>query len=1021
MAPYIDMQEPGPSTAAYNLNHQSSRDKDSSTAVRYWQERFHSVESQPRLPTFPLDHQWPRPETTLMAPDGLLEAGLEFAGIHDIYLEDLIYSVWAIVSVRHLGSGQRTTTFAVAGGNRPFFKHDGAESGLAGQAFPLILSVPEDVDVLSWVRQVGSLRTEASTHAFIGYEQILKNTSALHPQVKVSITFEDDMQDAMTADDEFPLVFNLCASLSAGLRLCMRHNTSVARADVRILLDHFAVTLQQVIENHQSNVASLDIMSPAETQLLQEYSKAAIRPSSGLIHRLVEQQARLRPDANAVQFEQDTPLTYSTLNRRSNQLARQIRQYGASYVPVHMRVSANFIVALLAILKSGAAYVILDPDAPATRKSFILNDIQAGFVLVDEDTTGELPSELKIGSLLNQSLSKEDNDIAAEQPTSSIAYVIYTSGSTGNPKGVLLEHRAAYNGLLAFPRIADLRQLLFFNPAFSAAQRSIWATLSVGGCLCLASKENLTVHTARTINTMEINSVDITSTAAALLSPDDVPSLRRIALGGEMANPIVVQTWAHRVELLSSYGLSECTQLNWRYRLQRDVSARIIGQPFDTTTSYILAPATTELSPLLVPGELCLGGAQLAREYLNNSEETERRFIRNPFGQGILYRTGDMAVRHADGSIEMIGRIDFQVKINGQRVDPGEPNSIIQIVEGVKHSAVVSALVNKKMVLVAVVVSRVDAEWAALVRKLRSALATRLPLYMTPSFWVPMPSLPLNTNGKVDVSAIQRTVEYLGQSGQLLPERPKTGVEESALTRNEKAVRRLWAKFLSIPESDIFLEDSFISLGGTSLEAIQVVSQLQSEYALSLRVEDIILSDSLSLVASIAQEHLAEGNAEVATAPFALLQEPLSPENFGLSASEIEDAYPVTPFQEAAIANTLMGGTSYIYSRSYSFDGCSRDNVKDALVSLMKMERCLRTTFVPEGTSFLQVVRKTADLPWETSEMDVAEYMRLQTSKSMHPGELWWNAAAFSGNVLVITAHHALFLISGPTNSSYKT
>ncbi|KAF7593905.1 hypothetical protein BBP40_010607 [Aspergillus hancockii] len=1009
MAPYIDMQEPDQSTVTYNLNHQSSKDKDSNSAVSYWQELFHSIESQPRLPTFPLDHQWPRPETTLTAPVGLLEAGLEFTRLYNICLEDLIYSVWAIVSVRHMGSGQRTTTFTVAGGNRSSFKHDDAENGLAGQDFPLILSVPKDADVLSWIRHVGNVRTEASTHAYIGYKQILKTTSASDPQVKVSITFEDDIQDAMTADDEFPLVFNLCASLSAGLKLSMRHNTSVSRTDVRVLLDHFGVTLQQVIENHRSTVSSLDIMSPIETQLLHEYGKAAVRPSSGLIHGLVEQQARLRPNANAVQFENDIPLTYSTLNRRSNQLARQIQQYGASYVTVHMRVSADFIVALLAILKSGAAYVILDPDAPATRKSFILNDIQAGFVLVDEDTAGELPSELKIGSLLDQSSNNDDSDIATGQPASSIAYVIYTSGSTGNPKAVLLEHQAAFNGLLAFPTIADLRQLLFFNPAFSAAQRSIWATLRVGGCLCLASKENLTVHTARTINTMEINSVDITSTAAALLSPDDVPSLRRMALGGEMANSTVVQTWAHRVELLSSYGLSECTQLNWRYRLRRDASARIIGQPFDTTTSYILTSGTTELSPLLVPGELCLGGAQLAREYLNNSEETERRFIQNPFGQGRLYRTGDMAVRHADGLIEMIGRLDFQVKINGQRVDPGEPNSIIQTFEGVEHSAVVPALVNKKMVLVAVVVSRVDVEWGALVSKLRSALATRLPLYMTPGFWVPLSSLPLNTNGKVDVSAIRSIVEYMGQSGELLPERPKTGLKESALTQNEKAVRRLWAKFLSIPESDIFLEDSFTSLGGTSLEAIQVVSHLQSEYALSLRVEDIILSDSLSRVASIAQKQVMEGNADDLTAPFALLQEPLSPEIFGLTTSEIEDAYPVTPFQEAAIANTLMGGTSYIYSRSYNFDGYGCDNVKDALVSLMKMERCLRTTFIPEGISFLQVVRKTADLPWETSDMDVNEYMQQQTSKSMHPGELWWNAAALSGNVLVITAHHALF------------
>lgn len=217
------------------------------------------------------------------------------------------------------------------------------------------------------------------------------------------------------------------------------------------------------------------------------------------------------------------------------------------------------------------------------------------------------------------------------------------------------------------------------------------------------------------INTMDINSVDMTSSAAALISLDDVLSLRRMVLGGKMVNPAVIQRWEHRVKLLSSYGLSECTQLNWRHRLQSNVSSRLIRQPYDTTTSYILLPGTTELAPLLVPRELCLGGAQLARGYLHRPDETAKRFIPNPFGKGKLYQTGDMAVHHADRSVKLIGRIDFQVKINGHRVDPGEPNSIIQAIKEVEDSAVVPASVNNRTVLVAAVVSRPDTEWEALI------------------------------------------------------------------------------------------------------------------------------------------------------------------------------------------------------------------------------------------------------------------------------------------------------------------
>ncbi|KAF4181180.1 hypothetical protein CNMCM7927_000746 [Aspergillus lentulus] len=1006
MAPYIDSQDDSPSSVDAFSHVQPT--KDANVASQYWEELLRSVGSQTRLACLPLDHQWPRAETTVLASDGLLEAAMTFGRTHNITLEDLIYAVWAIVSARQTVSAQSTVMFTVGGRNQPSAKQDTTENGGAEQDYPLVLSVPEDVDILSWVRHVRTAAAAASALSYIGYDRIMQTAEGIRPQVKLSVTFEDDSHDTMAPDDDFPLVFNVIAS--ASLKLSMRHNATVPRGDVRALLDRFAVTLQRVTENHDAKVSSVDIMPPAERQLLLDYGKAPLKPKSGMVHSLVEEQAKVRPDAAAVQFEAEPPLTYSALNKRSNQLARRIRQNGAKYIAVHLRMSTDFIVALLAILKSGAAYVILDPDAPVARKSFIHEDLQPGLILVDNSTAGELDKEAQIGDLLSQSSSNDTGDLVHVQDPSSVAYVIYTSGSTGKPKPVLLDHQAAFNGLLAFPPVADLRQLLFFNPAFSAAQRSIWATLSVGGCLCLASKENLTIHTAKMINTMNVNSIDMTSSAAALISPDDVPSLRRMVLGGEMVNPTVIQTWEHRVELLSSYGLSECTQLNWRHRLQSNVSSRMIGQPYDTTTSYVLIPGTTELAPLLVPGELCLGGAQLARGYLHHSEETTKRFIQNPFGKGRLYRTGDMAVRHADGLVELVGRIDFQVKINGHRVDPGEPNSIIQANEEVEDSAVVPASVNNRAVLVAAVVSRPDIDWEALVGKLRLFLAAKLPLYMVPQFWVSMPALPVNANGKVDMVAILKTVEALGESGQLLPERSHLGcTEEGNLTENEKVVRSLWASILSLPESEISLGDSFIALGGTSLEAIQVVSQLQVVHGLSLRVEDILLGETLSQVAAAVQPQLAEEKADNDTASSALFQVAASIESLGIGTSEVEDAFPVTPFQEAAIANTMMGGTSYIYSRSYSFEGYSEDDVKAAFETLLKSDGWLRTTFVPKGTTFLQVVKKTAELPWDTSDMDVTEYMEKRTSTAMHPGELWWNAAALPNNVLVITAHHALF------------
>lgn len=971
-------------------------------ANEYWEELFHQAGPQRRLQCFPVEYQQPRCKSTLTITDGLFEATLWFCKKYNVRLHDVFYGIWAIVSTRHMADGQRTTVFAVAGRDDSSLGQD-EEIGASDHDFPLILMLQENMDALSLIRHVGKVSAEASSHAHVGYKKILVNGSAHNPQVKVSISFPGNDHDVVvTRDEHFALVLDI--SVSRNLKFSAWHNSTVPERDIRVLLDHVAATLQQTMDNPHSRISGFQMMSPTETQLLKEYAN-----NSGLMHRLIEQQAKLTPDAEAVQFELEKPITFSALNARSNRLARQIRLLGAPIVPVHMHISIDFIVTLLAILKAGAAYVILDPDAGEARRSYIIKDVQADFILVDDNTEGNFDKEFKVGDLLRQSAYYDESDLTTDQGASDLAYIIYTSGSSGNPKAVQLEHQAAFSGLKAFSSIPNLRQLLFYNPVFSAAQRSIWATLSVGGCLCLASKENITVHLATMINTMQINSIDMTSTTATLISPDEVPLLRRLVLGGEMVSSTVIQRWAHRVDLFSSYGLSECTQLNWRSRLLTSSNPRNIGRPSDTTTSYILIPETVKLSPLLVPGELCLGGAQLARGYLNLAEETNKRFIDNPFGPGRLYRTGDMAVRHADGSIEILGRIDFQAKINGQRVDPSEPNLVIQAHDDVELSVVVPVLVQEKMHLVAVVVSGVECEWHPLVESLRSFLPSRIPSYMVPSFWVSIPAMPLNANGKIDMQAVKAIAESQRDSGQLFSQRSKKEINGSELTQSERILRKLWAELLSMPESYISLDDSFVSLGGTSLEAIQVVSKLLSEHSLNLKVNDIILGKSLSAVARLASKPAEGFSDQDQTTPFALLRWPLSSEDLNIEHSKIEDAYPVTPFQEAAIANTVMGGNNYIYSRSYSFEGHDETTVKASLASLAHSHTLLRTTFIAKGASFLQVVKKAVELPWEISSMNVKDYMKHRASALMYPGELWWRAAVLPGNILVLTTHHALF------------
>ena len=999
--------EPHTQFLAY-VNHLSSRNED--LAIEYWTKTLHDVTFSAPLHSLPLLDESPRRAVSVHLPSGLFPAISQLTAEFEVPLESLLYGIWALVSARHMHGDHESIGFAVTTRDLSFPGHE-TMVGLVDQDYPLVLSVPADIAIVPWIQSVRDANVKASAQAFIGYKRIIETASIAHPQVKVRFNVQDRQQDPIARNVKYSLVLDIVAS--DGLKLSMWHNSSVPETQVRVLLDHFSAALQYIVENPSSTLRNVDMMSSEEEKQILDGRNLVVEPVAGLIHSLVEQQAILTPNAHATQYEQEAPTSYYTLNMLANKLARQLPHCSGLYIPVCMYKSTGLVVALLAILKAGAAYVMLDPDAPLARNRYIIEDVKASFVVVDGITAGSFRDEQEIGRLVDDAKHNSDTNRSADQDPSDVAYVIYTSGSTGTPKGVLLEHRAAFNGLVSFPKIPNLRQMFFHNPVFSAAQRSIWATLAQGGCLCLASKESLTVNLARTLNTMDINSCDMTSTTASLLEVEKVPLLRRLTLGGEPVTSSLIHTWAHRVELFSSYGLSECTQLNSRQRLEIGQSPGLIGQPTDTTSSYILIPGTTNLSPLLIPGELCLGGSQLAREYLNDPTQTQKRFISNPFGPGRLYRTGDLAIRHVDGSLELTGRIDFQIKVNGQKVDPGEPNMIIQTQLDVDRAATVPALVGKKIVLVAVIVARQGSDWAELIIRLQRLLLLELPLHMIPSFWVPKDDLPLSANGKVDMSALRRIVEAMGHSGQLLPasKRCRVELEDQNFTDTERDLRRIWSQFLSLPESDIGLEDSFLGLGGSSLEAIQVVSQFQREHSTSLRVEDVILGTSLSSVASLAHEQSSTNTsrADNPFQPFSLLHDAPSLEHFGIESSEVEDAYPVTPFQEAVIADTMMGKTDYIYSRAYSFRGYEVECIRKALVTLTQTESLLRTTFVPEGMSFLQVIRKYADVVWEISDMRLDEYFRHQKTQLMFSGESYWRAAALPGDILVITTHHALF------------
>jgi non-ribosomal peptide synthetase component F len=498
---------------------------------------------------------------------------------------------------------------------------------------------------------------------------------------------------------------------------------------------------------------------------------------------------------------------------------------------------------------------------------------------------------------------------------------------------------------------------------------------------------------------MQINVIDVTPSTALLIQPGTVPCLRRMTVAGELINPALIPLWVDELQLLNAYGLSENTQVNWRREMLVGQNPQNIGRPSDTTTSFVLMPGTTQLSPLLVPGELCLGGDQLAVHYINRPEKTAESFIPNPFGPGRLYRTGDMVVAQEDGSIEMLGRIDFQVKINGQRVEPGDSNTIIQTHPDVHTSSVVSAEVDDRRVLIAVVIPKAGIEWRKVRRELKDLLKLHIPSYMMPSYWLPETELPLNVNGKVDIVALSRYVQGLGRD--LLLELSSEGIPRGRMTGPFSPaalkLRNIWASILHLPSDRISGGDFFLELGGSSLDAIRVLAKA---FEMGLKVS---VADVLGLPLHEIANHDRNEKQISDVIPFSLL-----PKNSKLARRGLEDAFPVTPLQAVFLADSLLGNSTYVYRRYYRIIGYDANELRAGLQHMAHHHPTLRTTFFPDKTSFLQATRESVDLSWECLDMTAEEF----SSKPKHKMQLGKSFVHFSilrSSVLAVSMHHALF------------
>ncbi|MFG3003155.1 amino acid adenylation domain-containing protein, partial [Streptomyces calvus] len=632
------------------------------------------------------------------------------------------------------------------------------------------------------------------------------DVSAQTPGLELSV------QPLPTGIAKFDLLFRMRErreeATTGGISGVLEFSTALFdRATAEATTERLVRVLEAVATDPDVAVGRVDVLSGAERDLvLSTWNDTTRDVSVAALPQLVEQQAVRTPDAPAV-YEGASVLTYAELNGRANRLARLLIEHGAGperFVAVKLPRSVDLLVALLAVAKSGAAYVPVDPLYPAERIARVLADTGPVLVVDEEWLAGADAGGCAAGNL------------PAVRPDAP-AYVIFTSGSTGRPKGVVVEHRSL-GAYLARARevYADAAgvSLLHSSVAFDLTVTALWTPLVSGGAVRVAELDERVAQVGP-----RPSLVKVTPSHLGLLEtlPGEVSPSGTLLVAGEALRGEVLERWraAHPdTRVINAYGPTETTVTAAEFTLQPGEAVSSgpvpIGRPLWNTRMYVL-DAGLRLVPPGSPGELYIAGAGLARGYLDQPRLTAERFVADPFGPAgtRMYRTGDVVRWRRDGLLEYVRRADDQVKVRGFRIEPGEIQAVLLAHESVARAAVVVREDRPgDRRLVGYVVP--DGDRPADAQEIRRSAAEVLPEYMVPSAVVVLDELPLTPNGKLDRTALPAPQYAVDPAGR------------APSTRREEILCRLFAEVLGIPEAGV--DDSFFDLGGDSIMSIQLVS-----------------------------------------------------------------------------------------------------------------------------------------------------------------------------------------------------
>ncbi|WP_158632479.1 non-ribosomal peptide synthetase [Verrucosispora sp. FIM060022] len=697
-------------------------------------------------------------------------------------------------------------------------------------------------------------------------------TTAHHPLFQIMLmvgnTAQPDPDGSPFAGTEIPfdigtVKFDLTLSIReqvdtsgapAGLNGSLEYATDLFDEHTAAMLaDRFARLLTAAVADPRRRVSEFDLLSDEERdQLLVAYNDTTVPPTRGCVHDAFQEQARRTPDHTAVTFGEQQ-LTYADVNRRANRLAHRLVAAGVapqSTVGVLMHRGADLVIASLAVLKCGAAYVPVGTTLPPARVRTIMTDANAPVLLVDShaSTNPALAEEHTHGTVIvpfdsptDDQTGSRDDDLNLPLDDQSLMYVMFTSGSTGRPKGVGVTHhnvRELVNDR-CWNAAHHRRMLVHSNYGFDSSIYEMWVPLLLGGELVIAAGEGADLaEIARTITRYDVTAAYFTMGLFHIMADEGLDTLARLKevwTGGDVASPAAVaRVLEHCPDtvLVHSYGPTEVTFASHQQRFDTDrgeFGGVHLGRPLDNNRTYVLDERLRPV-PLGGTGELYLAGEQVARGYLGRPGLTAERFVADPFDPagGRMYRTGDLVAWNGRGELRFVGRADGQVKLRGFRIELAEIEATIAADPAIGQVAVIvreDRPGDKRLVAYIApahgVAARTDAGWEAAVRQ---RTARTLPDYMVPSAVVVLDQLPVTVNGKLDRRALPAPQQ-------------QQRVGRAARTPNEELMCDLFAEVLGV--STVGIDDGFFTLGGHSLLATKLVNRIRAVFAAEIGVRDV--------------------------------------------------------------------------------------------------------------------------------------------------------------------------------------